>query len=459
MDREPFRSFRDPCGHVAVTDSGVFRFITEAGAADFAAVEQTGLLAALTQAGRLWPYQDAAPQPEAGRHSFAIRRTLSHPPLPFVSYPYEWSFSALRRAALFHLDVQIEALDAGVVLKDATPFNIQFVNGAPVFIDHLSFEPYRDGTYWLGHAQFHNQFFGPLLLEQATGVPCSTFYRGNPEGLSAHEINRLLPLRSRLSPYAFANISLSARLAQRTPASSQSSRRPLPKSAYRALLVAARRAVERLNSGISASNWGDYAGNNSYSDTDAGLKHRFIVAAMAQKHPMQVWDIGCNTGDYALTALKAGAAFVVGVDSDALAIDRAFRRAETERLPFLPLVADFAAPTPGLGWLNRERPGLLERARADFVLALAVIHHLVFGRNVPLRDAISALVALAPAGVIEFVPPSDPMVRKIAAGREALFPDYTEDGFRRFLQEKATILDETRVTVEGRTLVHYERLQ
>lgn len=457
MPADPARSFRDPSGFVTVTREGVFRSITTAGISDFAGVEATGLLASLVGSGRLWPYADAPVRAEAAPHGFDTVRTLTHPPLPFVSFPYEWSFSALKKAALFHLDVQIEALESGIVLKDATPFNVQFVCGAPVFIDHLSFRPYVEGEYWIAHAQFHDQFFGPLLLEQATGVAVSTFYRGNPEGLAGSDVLGLLPLRQRLSPYVFANLSLPARLARRATASRTGPRRPLPKSAYGHLLRSARGAVEKLRSGIDRSVWGDYADHNTYSDADAQLKRRFIGEAVAASKPATLLDIGCNTGDYSVVALEAGAQQAIGLDIDPLAIDKAFARAAAGNLAFMPLVANFASPTPGMGWANRERLPLLARTRADFVLALALIHHLVFGRNIPMAEAVTCLLAQAPEGIIEFVPPADPMVKVVAAGREAMFPHYSEEMFRAVIATQAAIVAEQRIREDGRLLVHYRK--
>ena len=42
----------------------------------------------------------------------------------------------------------------GFTLSDATAYNIQFAGSAPVFIDHLSFRPYREGEIWAAHRQF-----------------------------------------------------------------------------------------------------------------------------------------------------------------------------------------------------------------------------------------------------------------------------------------------------------------
>ena len=150
-----------------------------------------------------------------------------------------------------------------------------------------------------------------------------------------------------------------------------------------------------------------------------------------------IWDIGCNTGDYAKAALESGAGYAVGFDFDQGALDAAFARAESEGLNFLPLFLDLANPTPSQGWAERERRGLTDRASADAILALALVHHLAIGRNVPLEEVVAWLVGLAPNGIVEFVPKSDPMVQRLLRLREDIFDDYSEETFSQHLQARA----------------------
>ena len=115
----------------------------------------------------------------AGEAGAAAVHLLEHPRVPFISYPYEWSASLLRKAALHHLDTQLEALERGFTLSDATAYNVQFVGPKPVFIDHLSFRPYRDGEIWAGHRQFCMQFLNPLIIWSRLGIAPNPWYRGN----------------------------------------------------------------------------------------------------------------------------------------------------------------------------------------------------------------------------------------------------------------------------------------
>jgi ribosomal protein L11 methylase PrmA len=170
-----------------------------------------------------------------------------------------------------------------------------------------------------------------------------------------------------------------------------------------------------------------------------------------------VWDIGCNTGDYSVAALQAGARSAIGFDFDQGALDIAFDRARSERRNFLPLFLDATNPAPDQGWSQAERRGLGARAAADAVLALALIHHMAISKNVPLDQVVSWLTSLAPSGVIEFVPKSDPMVVELLRLRADIFPDYNEEQFVRSLQQRARIVASETVSASGRKLFAFDR--
>ena len=168
-------------------------------------------------------------------------------------------------------------------------------------------------------------------------------------------------------------------------------------------------------------------------------------------------DLGCNTGDYSAVALEAGAGHVVGAEADAATAHLAFVRAQRERLRFLPIVQDAANPSPSQGWREAERASFTERAQFDFLVALAVEHHLAIGRNIPLDELVRWMVGLAPRGVVEFVQKTDSTVRRMLALREDIFADYTEENFRQLLAANARIVESRAVSAEGRVIFHYDR--
>lgn len=232
-----------------------------------------------------------------------------------------------------------------------------------------------------------------------------------------------------------------------------------PKLAFVRLLRSLREWIESLHpADRRPTTWQDYAGQTSYQSAEAEAKRTFIARFVNESKPRMVWDIGCNTGDYSVAALQAGARSVIGFDFDQGALDLAFDRARSQKLAFLPLFLDVTNPAPDQGWSQGERRGLKARASADMVLALALIHHIAISKNVPLAEVVAWLTSLAPRGVIEFVPKTDPMVVELLQLREDIFPDYDEANFVRCLEQRARIVHREKVSATGRTLFAFERI-
>lgn len=454
-------SFRDPSGHVFTdADGHVYRTIHQNAKENFDAVSATGVFDALMKDGWLVSHSPCDMSQFEGVGD-GVACVLHHEAVPFVSFPYEWSFGQLRAAALLHLDVHLCALDHGCTLSDATAYNIQFIGGRPVFIDTLSFIPYREGMLWAGQRQFVEQFVTPLLLWAYRGVAPHAWYRGTLTGIPGAELNRLLPWWRKCSLAYFSHVFLQQWFESRQSGGAAGGEavkaRPLPKEALRFMLRQLRRWVERLPAPRARGHWRHYVASRSYSAAALDVKGEFVRRAVESARPAQLWDIGCNTGEYSALALEAGAGCVVGFESDTSALELAAARAKDGALPFLPLYMDICSPSPASGWAQQERPGLLERRKADFVLALAVLHHMVIGSNVPLPRAVGFLLSLAGEGIVEWVPKSDVMVRRMLANREDIFADYTREAFLSCLGEQAEIVAEQELSEGGRLLVHYRR--
>lgn len=453
-------SFRDPGGRVLVSDDRVLRAIYELNAPAYRAARELGLYEKLAEQGLLVPAREV-PTGELGPYAAQAEHALEHPRLPFLSYPYEWSFALHRAAALLHLDLHLAALDLGFTLSDATAYNVQFAGTRPVFIDHLSLRPYREGELWDGHRQFCMQFLNPLLLWTAAGVPPNAWFRGSLEGIAPEDLSPLLPLRKKLSWTVLCHVVAQAALQRRIVAKGNGDpspkKRHLPRDTFIALLKGLRGHIERMRPPVGSTVWADYAQSTSYSSEEVEAKRAFVHRMVETTRPTMLFDLGCNTGDYSEVAFAAGAEHVIGFDYDHAALDQAYTRFRDSGRSFLPLWLDAANPTPSQGWAQGERQGLAERARADALIALALIHHIVIGRNVPLDMAVGWIVGLAPTGVIEFPPKSDPMVARLLSSREDVFSDYGEEAFLSHLGRHARIVATQRVSEHGRLLAWYDR--
>lgn len=455
-------SFRDPSGHVFLQNDRVFRTVTDRAVADYEFVRDSGVLEEFAAAGRLVESREIDLR-LVGAAGEGARHVLEHPRLPYVSFPYEWPFSVLKAAALLHLDLHLDLLERDITLSDASAYNVQFRGARPLFIDVLSLRRYRDGEYWVGHRQFCEQFLNPLLLRALLGVPHNAWYRGSLEGLSASDLARLLPLRSKLSWKVLSHVVLQAKFDRKATLEPERSidrvrQGRLSKTAFCGLLTQLRGWIARLQpADTGPTTWSDYAETHSYGSDEEAAKRRFVAEFVQQTKPGLMFDLGCNVGDYAVVALESGARDVIGFDFDQRVLETAFARATSQGLSLLPLFLDAANPSPDQGWQQAERAGFAQRARADALLALAFEHHLAIGRNVPLAQLLPWLTGLASAGVIEFVPKSDPTVQRMLALREDIFTGYDEAAFESCLAKSARIVRDEVVSEHGRRLFWYDR--
>jgi hypothetical protein len=418
------------------------RALSERGLADWEALEASGFFRAESEAGRIVATErvaatDGLPDVLAGGR---VEGVLRHDRLPVVSYPYEWAFGMLKDAALLQLELLLEALDEGLVLKDGTPYNVQWRGAKPVFVDIGSFERLREGDPWAGYRQFCTLVLYPLLLQAYKGVPFQPWLRGSLEGIEPADMRRLLSFRDRFRRGVLTHVVLHAKLESRY--AGREVKADLKRAGFHAELIRANarklaKLVRKLDWEPGPTAWSSYGETNPYDAADAEAKERFVREAAAARRRRLVWDLGCNDGQYTRIA-AAEADYTVAVDADVAVVEalyRALREEGSETV--LPLVGNVADPSPGLGWRGAERRSLPDRARPDLTLALALVHHVALSANVPVRSFLDWLADLRTEIVIEFPTRDDPMVKRLL-GRKgpAANPDYQLETFERALAER-----------------------
>ncbi len=452
-------SFRDPAGQIFSVDQRILRSVHGSAVAQVRQLCNSQLFHELMN--RKWIPATSILEADEHRALYDSMDqpglVLEHQRLRFISYPYEWPFHLLRKAALFHLDVHLLALEHGFTLKDASAFNVQFVGVRPRFIDMLSFAPYVEGGVWLGHRQFLNQFVHPLLLTHLKGVAHHAWYRGSPEGIGSSDLVKLLTTRQKLNPRVFLNVVLADWLQRRSELSEASAAQRaraarLPRKALVAMLQGLKRWIESHEFPTERSTWAAYVSECNYLQAGTAFKQDQVREFVRTMKPRSVLDLGCNTGDYSVIALEEGATEAIGLDGDLNALNRACIRAESIAGDFLPLNADLADPSASQGWANRERPALTERLCCECVLALALLHHLVIGRNVPLGEAVRWICSLAPGGIIEWIPKSDAQIQRMLGVRDDIFDSYGIEAFEEALRANAEIIRVSEVPGAGRRL-------
>ena len=438
-DRTEPGSFRDRQSRVFYRDGGVFRYLSAAAAAEWQALTATRFFKRRMVEGSLVETRavEGFDPSAAGGYWAAV---LRHETIPFISYPYEWTFGMLKDAALLSLDLLDDALNEGMTVKDASAYNVQWLGVQPVFIDIPSFERLKPGAPWAGYLQFCRLFLYPLLLQAYKDVPFQPWLRGQLDGIEPMHFVRLMSLRDWLRPGVMTHVVLHSKLQATYAAQLGDMRRALKVAGFNSNLIRSnvrglKQLVDGLTLRVTKSEWSDYADQNSYEAADREAKVAFVRTAVQSRRWMRIWDLGCNTGDYARIAAE-NAEYVVAMDADPLCIERFYLKLRAERhRTILPLVMNLVDASPGLGWQGKERKTLVERGRPDLVLCLALIHHIVLRAHVPLAAFVESLAALGAALVIEFVTKEDPMARRLLQNKQDDDTDYDLPHFEKYLCE------------------------
>jgi len=454
------QTFRDPQGRLFIEGDRVLREIYPAHADEVLAWIKSPLAQRWMEQRRLVTTEIRESAPDQGA-------LLEHEKVFFPSFPWEWTPGQWKRAASLTLDLCEESLESGFILKDATPLNILFSGPDPVFVDVLSFEK-REPTnpIWIAYAQFVRMFLLPLAAHVRLGWPLATIMHRR-DGFEPADLAHSLTFFERWTSPCRSLVTLplmfEKRATQRNmhPGTHQSRTAPdIAALTLRHTLRKTRKALDRLVPPERASRWSRYTETAThYHDKDQATKQAFVRRVLCSTRPAHVLDVGANTGVYSRIAAECGAE-VVAWDTDLRATDLNWQAAQRERLPILPLIADFARPTPAVGWRNSEYAGLLTRAadRFDCVLMMGLLHHLLVTEQIPLESIIDQLAAISTRwAVLEWIPRDDVQFLALSRGREELYTKLDESYFFHILSRNF-VIRAREILQNRRILLHAEKL-
>jgi hypothetical protein len=418
---------------------------------------ESGLYDKLVKAGLLIPHREVEQAPAEKETAYKI---LQPELVPFISYPYEWSFGQYKDAALAMLSIQKRALKAGMSLKDASAYNIQFVHGKSLLIDTLSFEAYQEGEPWVAYKQFCQHFLAPLALMALNDVRLSQLMRVYIDGIPLDLASKLLPFGSRLQFGLLTHIHVHAGAQKRfadAEIAGAKTRGSMSKQSMLGLIESLQATVKKLEWKAGGTEWGNYYDITNYSEAAFEHKKEIVAGWIERVKPALVWDLGANNGEFSRIASAAGI-YTISSDIDPAAVEQNYRRVRQEKEEnLLPLVLDLTNPSPALGWANREREAFDQRGPADIIFALALVHHLAISNNVPLLRVAEYFAGLGRWLVVEFVPKSDSQVKKLLRSREDIFGQYTKEGFEQAFESFYWLREAIPVCDSERTLYLYQK--
>lgn len=450
-------SFRDPAGYVFCSSEGeILRQINPSGAADYDLLMKSGLYDSLTKAGLLVKHEAVPKSKGLTKDAHAVIKPTY---VPYISYPFEWSFSQLKDAALLTLSIQKMALQHGMSLKDASAYNVQFVNGKPVFIDTLSFEEYTSGKPWQAYRQFCQHFLAPLALMAYTDVRLLQLLRTHIDGVPLDLATKLLPRKAKLRPGLAMHLVLHAKAQKSKESEHKQPDRPVAQSTLEAIIASLERLIKKLQPLEESTEWKDYYNNTNYTVSAADEKAKLLSEFFKPLKINTALDLGGNNGKYSRVLNKIGIKTICAdIDPNAVEANYRYVRQQQEQ-DMLPLLIDLTNPGGSIGWRNDEREPIHQRLKCDAVVALAIIHHITISNNVPFEKSAAYLSEFAPYLAIEFVPKEDSQVQKLLATRQDIFPDYHKTGFKKAYEQFYTIEKESLIEGTTRTLFLLKRKQ
>lgn len=446
-------SFRDPSGVVFSQNGAVFRQINHTYKEHYNHLISSGLYNQLVNLGYLIPHKETRFKTE----NQAIYKIIQPKKVSFISYPYEWTFSQLKDAALLTLAIQKKALSYGMSLKDSSAFNIQFLDGKPILIDTLSFEKYRENKPWIAYGQFCRHFLSPLALMAYKDASLNRMLRIYLDGIPVEIASRLLSLRSYLNFSILVHIHLHAKSSQYYADKPESGRKA------RLSLVVLQGLIENLGNTINnlkwkpkRTEWADYYNFSNYSS--CAFKHKELIFKDFLKiaDVQEMWDIGANTGHFSKIAesLKIR---TIAFDHDSAAIEKLYLDCESKgRKLILPLLVDIINPSPSIGWESQERLSIINRGPTSLASVLALVHHLCLSQNIPFENLSSLFQKICRFLIIEFIPKEDSQVKRMLAGRKDIFTQYSESHFEKVFSEKFILRKKIKIKDSVRVMYLYK---
>jgi len=336
-----------------------------------------------------------------------------------------------------------------MTLKDSSAYNIQFFRGRPILIDTLSFEIVNDGEPWQAYNQFCKNFLAPLALAAFRDVRLNLMLKNFIDGIPLDLAVKILGKKAFLFPGIFVHIYLHSKFQVRYSDKNESlsvKKKWMNKEAILRLVGNLETTINKLRLKKNKTKWSNYYSDAYHTKTYLKEKKEIVKSYIEKVKPNRVVDLGANDGEFSKIA-AASSKVVLAFDSDPYCIEECYNYTKINNIQnLIPIVADLTNPSPSIGWANSERLSLLERSNANLVLALAIIHHLCISNNVPFELLTDFIDKIGDWLIIEFIPKSDPMVKKLLLHRKDIFENYNVEIFKKEFMKYFSIIEYKKIS-------------
>ena len=445
--RDP-ASYRDPSGFVFHQGEKIFRYINQQGVDDFQFFISSGLADRLKTEKLI---ADFSVVDDSGD-----TMTIEAEKIPFITYPYEWSFSQLRDAALATLKINRIALDHGMILKDASAFNIAFHRQRPLFIDHTSFTRYQENAPWAAYKQFCTNFLAPLYLMKYVDLRCLDLLKSDINGIPLDFASHLLPWYTKLVPQTLLNIHLHSKSDLRYSGNKKyTGQANIPLQRLKRFIDGVLAQVEALSAPEPRTLWKEYYLNTNYSEKSFEYKKQAVEEFCFRQNSQVTLDLGANTGVFSAIAAKYSG-MVLAADVDPMAVEELYISGKKSLPNLVPVRLDLFNPTASYGLFNRERSSFFSRCgKTDCCMGLALIHHLRVSGNWQIPDIARLFADTGRRALVEFVPLEDEQMRQLVRKRDVIYRDWTIDNVIDSFQKEFALIKTTKLPDSQRVLLEF----
>ena len=439
-------SFRDPAGYIYYSNNRVYRKIFSCYFKQYNHLMNSGLYEKLVDNKLLIAHK------EIERNNDYI--IIEVEKIPFISYPYEWCFEQIKDASLLTLELNKIALEYGMILKDASGFNVQFFNGKPIFIDTLSFDFYEEGIPWGAYGQFVRHFMGPILLMGYVDERLNCLLKNYIDGIPVDLVNSLLKGRGGFT--AMQHIKWHSKaILNYSDSDKKVNIQFISKLKLVQMIDMMIRQINKIKRNNITTEWGDYYQHTNYDDISDNVKIELVKKYLKEiklKKEDILFDIGANDGKYSRVASINGVN-VISFDIDINCINNNYNTVKkNNETNILPLFLDVTNPTPEIGFGLLERKSINSRGNVKCVMALALIHHIAISNNVFFDDIALWFSKLGKYLIIEFVPKEDSQVQKLLKTRNDIFNWYKIDQFEKSMSKYFKIIKKDKIKNSKRVI-------
>ena len=444
MKNKELSSFRDPSGYIYYENNKVMRKVNKIYFKEYDHLMNSGLYDELIKKGLLIEHK------EIKRTSDEIILEVNK--IPYISYPYEWTFEELKEASIVTLEINKIAMNYGMILKDASNYNIQFIGCKAVFIDTLSFMFYEENSPWGAYGQFSRHFIAPLVLMKNVDVRMNTLLKNYIDGIPLDLCTSILKNRGGLIGKLHIKLQNKSIQKHNTDGSGEVKKITIKKQSIINMFIMIENQIKGLKLKKYNTEWMDYYDHSNYNDESFLNKENIIkkfCGELKLKEEDIIFDLGANDGRFSELVEKELNKYVVAFDIDSNAVESNYLKNNSN---ILPLVMDFTNPSSGIGFSNSERKSFIERGNASLVLVLAFIHHLVISNNLSFEMVADFLSSITKYLIIEFVPKEDSQVKVLLKTRNDIFDFYDIDNFKKEFSKYFKIINEEKIGNSERTL-------